>query len=87
MWISGILAGIFNMFVNPIALESIGWKYYFAYIFFLIAFLLIAYFCYRETRGRTLEQMAFIFDREEAELLPADEKSEAMSFVMEHKSL
>ncbi|KAH6959460.1 general substrate transporter [Fusarium avenaceum] len=87
MWISGILTGIFNMFFNPIALESIGWKYYFGYIFFPIAFLLIAYFCYPGTRGRTLEQMAFIFDGEEAKLQPADEKSEAMCVVLEQKSL
>ncbi|KAH7028913.1 general substrate transporter [Microdochium trichocladiopsis] len=70
-WISGILAGIFNMFVNPIALETIAWKYYFVYIVFLVAFLLLAYFCYPETRGRTLEQMAFIFDGDDAEVIPA----------------
>lgn len=87
MWISGVLTGIFNMFFNPIALESIGWKYYFGYIFFPIAFLLITYFCYPGTRGRTLEQMAFIFDGEEAKLQPADEKSEAMCVVLEQKSL
>ncbi|KXJ87182.1 general substrate transporter [Microdochium bolleyi] len=79
VWISGILAGIFNMFVNPIALESIGWKYYFVFIVFLIAFLLIAYFAYPETKGHTLEQMAFIFDGEDAELLRADAKPEVVA--------
>jgi cbb3-type cytochrome oxidase subunit 3 len=72
MWISGILAGVFNMFVNPIALGSIGWKYYFTFIAFLIFYLVIVYFFFPETRGRTLEQMAFVFDDEEEELLPVE---------------
>lgn len=53
------------MFVNPIALGSIGWKYYFTFVFFLLSFLVVAFFFYPETRGRTLEQVAFIFDPEE----------------------
>jgi membrane protein implicated in regulation of membrane protease activity len=72
-WITGTLAGIFNTFVNPIALESIGWKYYFVFIVFLIAFLFVAYFVYPETRGRTLEQMVFIFDGQDAEVLASEE--------------
>ncbi len=64
------------MFVNPIALESIGWKYYFTFIVFLVTFFVIAYFYYPETRGRTLEQMALIFDGEDAELLPAEKKAD-----------
>lgn len=82
-YLSGILAGLFNMFVNPIALQSIGWKYYFVYIVFLVAFLIISYFFYPETRGHTLEQIALVFDGGEAELLPVDEKS---NVIMEHKS-
>ncbi|KAF5573552.1 hexose transporter [Fusarium subglutinans] len=83
LWLSGILAGIFNMFVNPIALESIGWKYYFIFIVFLIGFLVIAYFCYPETKGRTLEQMAFIFDGEDAEMLPSDKKAKSITVEMQ----
>ncbi|KAF5985074.1 hexose transporter [Fusarium coicis] len=86
MWISGIIAGIFNMFVNPIALGSIGWRYYIVFIAFLVAFLLIAYFCYPETRGHTLEQMAFIFDGEDADLLPRGSKTEVLAEEAERKS-
>lgn len=60
------------MFVNPIALETIAWKYYFVYIAFLVAFLLLAFFAYPETRGRTLEQMAFIFDGDAAEVVSSE---------------
>lgn len=86
MWISGIVAGIFNMFVNPIALGSIGWKYYFTYIVFLIAFLVIAYFFYPETKGRTLEQMAYIFDGEDAVTEGVEDKPKVLSVELERKS-
>ncbi|EXK27731.1 hypothetical protein FOXG_10233 [Fusarium oxysporum f. sp. lycopersici 4287] len=86
MWSSGILAGIFNMFVNLIALGSIDWKYYFTYIVFLTAFLVIAYFFYPETRGRTLEQIAYIFDREDADTQHLEGKAKVMSVEVDHKS-
>ncbi|KAL7416518.1 general substrate transporter [Mrakia frigida] len=51
-----------NQLVNPIALEAIGWKYYFVYIG-ILAFLLVAqYLWYPETRGYTLEEIAVVFD-------------------------
>jgi hypothetical protein len=74
------------MFINPIALGSIGWKYYFTYIVFLIAFLVIAYFFYLETKGRTLEQMTHIFDGEDAETEPLGDKVKVMSVELERKS-
>ncbi|KAF5709079.1 hexose transporter [Fusarium mundagurra] len=83
LWLSGILAGIFNMFVNPIALESIGWKYYFIFIVFLVGFFGVAYFFYPETKYRTLEQMAFIFDGEDAEVLPSEAKSNFVRVEMD----
>ncbi|KII85011.1 hypothetical protein PLICRDRAFT_116656 [Plicaturopsis crispa FD-325 SS-3] len=52
----------FNQFVNPWALNAIGWKYYLVYcgwlaleICFILAFVV-------ETRGRTLEETAILFD-------------------------
>jgi hypothetical protein len=62
--------------VNPIALGKIGWKYYFVFIAVLIAFWLTAYFFYPETRGFSLEQMAVIFDGEDAEVPSPSETAE-----------
>jgi H+/Cl- antiporter ClcA len=62
------VAIFFNTFVNPIALGKIGWRYYFVFIAVLVAFWLTAYFFYPETRGHSLEQMAVIFDGEDAEV-------------------
>ena len=75
-WVSTVLAIFFNTFVNSIALESIGWKYYIVFIVVLIAFGFTIYFFYPETRGYTLEQMAVIFDGEAAKVPSAAEIAE-----------
>jgi MFS family permease len=60
----------FNLFVNPIALDNIGWKYYIIYIVILIGICLTCYLYYPETRGCSLEEIAVIFDGEAAEVPP-----------------
>lgn len=65
--ISSVVAVFFNTFVNPIALEAIGWRYYFVFLAVLIAMGFTTYFFYPETRGHTLEQMAVIFDGDSAD--------------------
>ncbi|KAL1845006.1 hypothetical protein VTK73DRAFT_1348 [Phialemonium thermophilum] len=57
-------AGIFfNTFVNPIALDAIGWKYYVVFAVILVFILITVYFLYPETRGHSLEEMAVVFDK------------------------
>jgi hypothetical protein len=56
----------FNNYVNPIALQAIRWKYYIVYDCWLFVELLTVYFFYPETKGPTLEEMAKIFDGDEA---------------------
>ncbi|KUJ10574.1 hexose transporter [Mollisia scopiformis] len=53
-------------FVNPIGLENIGWKYYIVFCCFLVVFLVVTYFLFPETKGHSLEEIAVIFDGEEA---------------------
>jgi hypothetical protein len=48
--------------VNPIALEAIQWKFYFVYIGTLAAMLPTIWFLFPETKGRTLEEIAVVFD-------------------------
>lgn len=56
----------FNNYVNPIALAALGWKYYLVYVSWLLVELVVVYLFYPETRGPTLEEMAKIFDGDEA---------------------
>lgn len=60
--IFGRLAGFFNNFVNPIALQAISWKYYITYCVWLGFEITFVYFMFPETAGRTLEELAFLFE-------------------------
>jgi hypothetical protein len=56
----------FNNYVNPVALANIRWRYYIVYDVWLFVELATVYFFYPETKGPTLEEMAKIFDGDEA---------------------
>ncbi|PPQ98744.1 lactose permease [Panaeolus cyanescens] len=55
----------FNQFVNPWALKAISWWYYIVYCGWLIFELLFIIFFIVETKGRTLEETAALFDGDE----------------------
>ena len=61
-------AGFFTTFVNPIGMDNAGWKYLIMYIVMILLEICTIYFFYPETQGRTLEELAFLFeDKEVAE--------------------
>lgn len=60
------VALFFNQYVNPIALDSIHWKYYIFYCVWLAAELVVVYIFYVETRNTPLEEIARHFDGDEA---------------------
>jgi hypothetical protein len=49
-------------FCNPIGMENIGYKYYIVFCCLLAVFLAVTYFVFPETKGRSLEEIADIFD-------------------------
>lgn len=57
--IFGKLAGFFSVYVNPIALDAIQWKYLAIYCGWLTFEFTFVYFMYPETYNRTLEELAF----------------------------
>lgn len=61
----GRLAGFFNQYVNPIGIQNAGWKYYLSYVIWLAFEVLFVFFMFPETSGRTLEELAFIFEGKE----------------------
>ncbi|KAM0543283.1 hypothetical protein ACHAPJ_012367 [Fusarium lateritium] len=71
VWFS-MLSLTFNIFVNPIALEALGWKYYIVFVVILVAMNIVVYFFYPETKGYSLEQVAVIFDGELAQSMVTD---------------
>ncbi|CAK7243867.1 MAG: hypothetical protein STHCBS139747_005396 [Sporothrix thermara] len=84
-WAASISAIFFNTFVNPIALDSIAWKYYIVFIAVLLAMIVTVFFSYPETRRRTLEEIAVIFDGESAELPMMSKAAKATDPVHEHE--
>ncbi|KIJ36372.1 hypothetical protein M422DRAFT_76265 [Sphaerobolus stellatus SS14] len=56
------VAIIFNQYVNPIALAKLTWKYYIVYVCWLGFETVYCYLFVVETKNRTLEETAAIFD-------------------------
>lgn len=57
-----MLTSAFNQFINPWAIDAIGWRYYIAYCAWLIIELVFVIVFVVETKGRTLEETAAMFD-------------------------
>lgn len=66
MQIAATCAILYNNYANPIAMEAIEWKYYIVYCAILAVEIVIAYFAFPETKGRSLEEISFLFDGEGA---------------------
>ncbi|KAI1114130.1 guanine deaminase [Nemania sp. NC0429] len=58
----GKLSSFFTTFVNPIGLQNSGWRYLISYVVFLAYEITFVYFVFPETFGRTLEELAFLFE-------------------------
>ncbi|KAJ3574673.1 hypothetical protein NP233_g1591 [Leucocoprinus birnbaumii] len=61
------MAGFFNQFVNPIGIANAGWKYYISYCIFLVFEITFIFFLFPETSGKTLEELAFLYEKDELE--------------------
>lgn len=59
--LAGPLASLFNLYVNPIAMEAITWKYYIVWDIWLFCMVAIVYFGFPETHGLSLEEVAQAF--------------------------
>jgi MFS family permease len=59
-------SSVFNQYVNPIGLDHLQWRYYFVYIAILVVECFSIWFLFVETKGPTLEEIAELFDGEEA---------------------
>ncbi|ORY67792.1 lactose permease [Pseudomassariella vexata] len=75
-----------NQYVNPIGLQNIGWKYYIVYVAILAAESFVAYGWFLETKGKALEEIAVIFDGEQADVRVAGAKEEG-GFIEETENV
>ena len=68
------ISAIFNQYVNPIGIKSIGWKFYIVYIVMLTFEVVMIYFFFIETKGLTLEEVAKLFDKDATTLNTAGQE-------------
>ncbi|KAL3444224.1 hypothetical protein BJX65DRAFT_311003 [Aspergillus insuetus] len=88
VYVCSTKAAVFvNQYVNPIGLENIGWKYYIVYVLIIALESFVAYGWFLETKGKGLEEIAVLFDGEDADHLvkelTTDDKKEV--HVVEHE--
>ena len=76
-------AGFFTTFVNPIGLDSIGWKWLITYCCWLAFENVFVYFMFPETYGRTLEELAFLFE----DKAYADEVAHKTEMQLQHDEI
>ncbi|KUL87045.1 hypothetical protein ZTR_05754 [Talaromyces verruculosus] len=60
--LTGNLAGIYNSFANPVAMEKISWRYYIVWCVVIAIHFTLIFFFFPETKGMGLEEVAEIFD-------------------------
>lgn len=58
--------GAFNLFVNPIGLQSLQWKYYLVFVCWLCVEIAVIYFVYPETKAASLEEAAILMEGDNA---------------------
>ncbi|KAI0801952.1 general substrate transporter [Irpex lacteus] len=77
------LEGAYVTWVDAVALDSIGWKYYHVYMPLIIIQWFLVYFFMVETHGYTLEEIANVFDSKDdltsVNILPAVEEGRKRS--------
>ncbi|KIX05709.1 uncharacterized protein Z518_03681 [Rhinocladiella mackenziei CBS 650.93] len=60
--LTGNLAGVYNSFANPVAMDAISWRYYIVWCVIIAINFTLIFFFFPETKGRALEEVAEIFD-------------------------
>ncbi|KAF8071939.1 hypothetical protein FPV67DRAFT_908434 [Lyophyllum atratum] len=81
-----MLTVAFNQFINPVAIDAIGWWYYIVYCGWLIVELVFVVTFIVETRGRTLEETSALFDGDQPsqDLLALGGEAATMTMGSQH---
>lgn len=63
---------------NPVAMKALGWKYYILFCVIDALFFVAVWFLFPETKGKSLEEVAMVFDKEKDGPLVDPEKVNAV---------
>ncbi|KAH0525239.1 hypothetical protein TsFJ059_007630 [Trichoderma semiorbis] len=64
----GVSSSLLNQYINPVGIDSQGWRFYIFYDVFLCVIFVVVYFLWVETKNTPLEEIAKFFDGEEAKV-------------------
>ena len=58
------VVGFANTWVNPVGLDTINWRYYIAYVVWLVFEFIVVFLTFPETLGYALEEVSAILDND-----------------------
>ncbi|KAF4549858.1 Sugar (and other) transporter-like protein 67 [Elsinoe fawcettii] len=70
------VSGIFGNYINPIGIGNLGWRFYIYYCVWVTVIFAFVYFFFVETRGPSLEELAFLFEKEKMPVAKALDEEE-----------
>lgn len=59
----GYLVSFINLYTIPIAIQTIGWRYYAANAGWDVVIVLVVFLFFKETNGKTLEEIDSVFEK------------------------
>lgn len=81
----GTSFSLLSTYAVPVGLENMAWKFYIIFIPWVVIEFTVLYFVYPETKGPSLEEIAFIFDGPDATISRVEKLDEAGRIEMEEK--
>jgi MFS family permease len=69
---------IIGQLANPVAMAALGWKFYIFFVVIDALFFVAVWFLFPETKGRSLEEVAQVFEKNTNQGFIAPEKVEAI---------
>jgi len=60
LWLN--IVAFINTYAAPVGITNAGWKFYLLYLFVDVLGIAVIYFCFVETKGRSLEEINEIFE-------------------------
>ena len=63
---------------NPVAMTALGWRYYILFVVIDALFFVAIWFLFPETKGKSLEEVAMVFEKDKSQHLVDPEKVEAV---------
>ncbi|KPM43252.1 hypothetical protein AK830_g3325 [Neonectria ditissima] len=76
---------LLSTYAVPIGLEDINWKFYLVFIPWVVIEFTVLYFVYPETKGPSLEEIAFLFDGPNAHISPIEKLEHGGHIEMDEK--